>query len=208
MKFTTVNGYGFFEATSAFQKAIRRGDETIALYFMVEFFNSNYAGYLWKRMKIIASEDIGLAAPAFHATLHALHQCFLDQEKDNKENKPERMFLTHAVILMCRAKKSRLVDYALIKIWRDHDQRIEIPDYAFDMHNARGKAMGRGIKHFYEEGAKCENFVEQEGESNYRSAAYALQIKKPGKIMFPKRKKGDEKPADLWEQTDDTDEQL
>lgn len=207
MRFTTVNGYGFFEATSAFQKSIRRGDESVALYMMVEFFNSNYAGYLWKRMKIIASEDIGLAAPAFHATLHALHQAYIEQEKDNKENKPERMFLAHAVILMCRAKKSRLVDYALIKVWRDHDPtKFTMPDYAFDMHNSRGKAMGRGLEHFYNEGAKCENFVEQDGETKYRAEAYALQKLSPGKLKFATRKKGDIKPADLWEQTDDTDE--
>ncbi len=31
-----------------------------------------------------------------------------------------------------------------------------IPDYALDMHTAQGQAKGRGIRHFYEEGAKLE----------------------------------------------------
>jgi hypothetical protein len=29
-----------------------------------------------------------------------------------------------------------------------------IPEYAIDMHTARGQAMGRDVKHFYEEGAR------------------------------------------------------
>ena len=29
-----------------------------------------------------------------------------------------------------------------------------IPDYALDMHTMKGKAMGRGLNHFREEGAK------------------------------------------------------
>jgi hypothetical protein len=34
--------------------------------------------------------------------------------------------------------------------------RPSIPDYALDMHTAEGIAKGRGIRHFYEEGAKLE----------------------------------------------------
>jgi hypothetical protein len=37
----TKKGYDFFEAVSPFQKAIRMGDEQIALCF-VEFYNSHY----------------------------------------------------------------------------------------------------------------------------------------------------------------------
>ena len=41
----TKNGYDFFEATSSFQKAIRRCDEDQALFWAVEFWESNRAMY-------------------------------------------------------------------------------------------------------------------------------------------------------------------
>lgn len=198
MKFTTKKGYGFFEATSAFQKAIRKNDEEVAMYFMVEFFNSGYDEYLWKRIKVITSEDIGLAAPALHATILGLYQSYSELKKDNKENKPERLFLAHAVLQLCRAKKSRLVDWAMIKYWRQHDTiRIEVPDYAFDMHNQKGKSMGRGIDHFYNEGTYLANHVDQPGEQQLKAEAFEYHKLSPGKLKFEIRKKGD-KPVELF----------
>lgn len=191
MKIVTKKGYGFFEATSTFQKAIRRNDEAMALYFMTEFFNSGYEEYLWKRMKIIVSEDIGLAMPGMPSIINALHQNFIDQTKDKKESRPERMFLVHAVLLLCRCKKSRLVDYALIKVWREHDSKeVRIPDYAHDMHTLRGKQLNRGLDHFYEVGAHLENHNELDGEATMKKEALELQRQFPGKLKFDVTKKG------------------
>jgi hypothetical protein len=36
-------------------------------------------------------------------------------------------------------------------------KRLEIPDFALDMHTAKGKAKGRGYEHFFNEGSKLEN---------------------------------------------------
>ena len=199
MKLTTAKGYGFFEATSAFQKAIRRGDETQALYWMVEFYNSGYDGYLWKRMKIITSEDVGLAEPTMPATIQALFQSYNELKKEEdarvkskgESNRPERMFLTHAVLLLCHCKKSRFVDWALIKIWREHDHvKMEIPDWAYDMHNTKGKSMGRGLDHFYKEGTELVNHFILPGEEMMRLKAKQLHEKYPGKLKFTADKRG------------------
>lgn len=40
---------------------------------------------------------------------------------------------------------------------RDRSQLVGMPDYALDKHTGRGKKMGRGLKHFIEEGAKLNN---------------------------------------------------
>ena len=69
---TTKKGYDFFEVSSTLQKSIRRGDEETALFFMVELVNSSYDEYVWKRLKIIASEDVGLAEPMMPATIGLL----------------------------------------------------------------------------------------------------------------------------------------
>lgn len=169
----TRKGYDLFEVASSFQKAIRRGDEETALYFMVELFNSGYDEYLWKRIKIITSEDIGLAEPALPSTIAALFGMYQEQKKKkDTAHQPERLFLTHAVLLLSRARKSRLVDWTLIAFWNEHDKRnLPIPEYALDKHNRRGRMMGRGLDHFYEEGTRLENWAEQTNETAMKKRA-------------------------------------
>lgn len=189
MKFTTKNGYLFFEVSSAFQKAVRRNEEDIAMFFAVEFFNSGYDEYCWKRIKIIASEDIGLAAPMLPATIAALYQNYVDIKKDKKPGKPERIFYTHAVLQICRAKKSRLVDYALMNYWRGHDDvKIPIPEYAYDQHTHKGKKMGRGLDHFFADGSLLSNYFEQDREAEYKKSALHLMKTRPA-VNFDSMKK-------------------
>ena len=175
MKFKTKNGYLFFEVSSAFQKAVRRNEEESAMYFGVELFNSGYDEYLWKRIKIISSEDIGLASPQMPILIAALYENYTAIKKEKKAGKPERIFLVHAILQLCRAKKSRLVDYALMNYWRSHDkEKLPIPDYALDQHTSKGKQMGRGVDHFFNEGAFLINHVEQEFEASYKKKALHL----------------------------------
>jgi hypothetical protein len=50
-----------------------------------------------------------------------------------------------------------------------HDfENKEIPDYAIDMHTLKGKKMGRGVKHFFEEGSKLHPHPDNELEKYYR----------------------------------------
>ena len=169
----TAKGYDFFEVSSAFQKAIRRGDEETAMYFAVELYNSGYDEYLWKRMKIITSEDVGLAEPGLPSTIAALSSMYQEQKKKKDEkHKPERLFLVHAVLLLVRARKSRLVDWSIVTYWNEHETtHLPIPDYAFDKHTKTGRAMGRAMTHFWNEGAHLENRADIEGEDAMKERA-------------------------------------
>src|SRR5690606_7436177 len=111
----TKQGHQLFEVASALQKSIRRGLEEEAMYWAVELFNSGFGEYLWKRLRIITSEDVGLAEPMMPATIEALYRAYVDQaKKKDEKHAPERLYVTHAVLLLCRAQKSRLVDWTLI----------------------------------------------------------------------------------------------
>ncbi|MCC2546416.1 hypothetical protein LJY25_08165 [Hymenobacter sp. BT175] len=172
-KIKTAKGYDFFEVASALQKSIRRGLEDEAMYWAVELFNSNFAEYVWKRLRIIASEDVGLAVPGIASEIAALYQHHkLQASKKDDKNQPERLFLTHAVLLLCRSEKSRVVDHALIYHWMRHEHRhLDIPDVALDKHNERGRQLGRGWKHFFEEGTLLVNLGDVPGEESYRQRA-------------------------------------
>ena len=59
----TKNGYNLDEVVSALQKSIRRGMEEESLYWANELAVSGYGQYLWRRLGVTVSEDIGLAEP-------------------------------------------------------------------------------------------------------------------------------------------------
>ncbi len=167
----TFSGADFAEVSSAFQKAIRRGLEEEAIHWAVELDLSGYAEYAWKRMKIISSEDVGLAEPNISANIQALYQMWQDQRKKaDKKHAPENLFFLHAVLLLVRAKKSRLIDWVAVTAYRNHPPR-EIPDWARDMHTLQGRCKGRGTKYFFEEGTRLENHAVIAEEEHYREEA-------------------------------------
>ncbi|TPE43977.1 AAA family ATPase [Pontibacter mangrovi] len=182
----TKKGYDFFEVSSALQKSIRRGLEDEAMYWAAEFYHSGFDEYLWKRLRVCCSEDIGIAEPALPATIHALYSTYQDFKKKKKEDSQpsERLFLAQAVITLCRAQKSRLICHASIHYFRTHEHyHLPIPDYAYDQHTRKGKSMKRGLAHFFEEGARLENMAEVDREEEYLERAKKALVN-PGADLF------------------------
>jgi len=178
----TRKDYDFFESASAMQKAIRRSDEQVALFFSTELYLSGYRKYVWKRLLIIASEDIGLADPNLVTKIVSLKQsCDWISEIATK-GFDDIIPLVHAVLLMCRCEKSRLVDNA--KIWAMKEKHnMEVPDYALDKHTKRGKIKGRGLDHFFEEGAKLYPHKKMVNESIYASFFKKWAVDQDKKII-------------------------
>lgn len=182
----TIKGYDFFEVSSALQKSIRRGLEDDAMYWAAELYHSKYDEYLWKRLRVYVCEDIGLAEPHMITTIHALYSTYMEFKKKKTEGgqPSERLFLTQAVILLCRASKSRLICHASIHHFRTHEHHhLPIPDYALDQHTRKGKAMGRGLSHFFEEGAKLERIAIVYRETEYLERAKKALVN-PGPDLF------------------------
>lgn len=153
----TSTGKDLFEVVSTYQKAIRRGDEELALKACMDLFNSDKDQYAWERLMTVVSEDIGIANPHLPSQVHALYgMSKVTKEKTKKHN---GLNLIHAVLLCVRSKKSRIVDEIACIDWKgsDEDRAYEIPDYALDLHTRKGKIKKRDYVHFFEEGAKLEN---------------------------------------------------
>ena len=152
----TPNGYFLDEVISALQKEIRRGNEYEAVYWAVELESFNSKA-LWNRLKVIASEDIGVAEPHAPLIIYALESMY-NYAKEKKKDE-YRMFFVNAVSILARAPKCRVADNLMITLFGDIKlgKRLEMPDYAVDKHTFRGRRMGRGVKHFIEEGSKISN---------------------------------------------------
>jgi len=154
-KAVTENGHDFFEALSALQKSVRRNKEADALYWTYQLLNFNPVA-LWNRLKVFASEEVGLASPETVLLVRALYENWRDVQKS--ESREGGLFVAHAVVALCRAKKNSLaVNAACIM---NILPKREVPDYALDRHTHRGKTMGRGWDHFFDVGAHRENLDE------------------------------------------------
>ena len=150
----TPGGFDPYEAKSALQKSIRRGLEEDALYWSAELAQWNTES-LWTRLKIIASEDIGLASPSAALLVRAMYENWKDASKAGSDE--GRLFIQHAVLVLVRAKKSRIVDHATILAFNGELAERAVPDEAIDKHTSRGRLLGRGYQHFFEVGAKLVN---------------------------------------------------
>jgi replication-associated recombination protein RarA len=150
---TTPGGYKVGEVVSALQKDLRRGNEREALFWATELSLAGYTNYVWKRLRIIASEDVGPGDPMCCVIVRTLYENWKEQKQADKGSEYNaNLFLIHGVITIARATKSRVCDTAYVVMLGDR-QLIDIPDYALDMHTRRGRSMGRGIEHFYKEAA-------------------------------------------------------
>ena len=173
----TPKGYYLDEVISALQKEIRRGNEYEAVYWAVELESFNSKA-LWNRLKVIASEDVGVAEPHAPLIISALESMYLYSKERKKEE--YRMFFVNAVSILASAPKCRIADNLLITLVGDVKlgKRLEMPDYAIDKHTFRGRKMGGGMKHFIEEGSKINN----EGvEDPYKDKAEEYLLRKEEK---------------------------
>jgi replication-associated recombination protein RarA len=143
----TPDGHPFDLAASALQKAIRRCDEEAAVYWALQLEGAGYGPYVWYRLAVITSEDVGLAGDvALPATIEALHRWY---ELHRKRNAGQaRIFVAHAALLLARSPKSGVVGNAYVAI--EGEGRRDVPDVAKDKHTKMGRALGRGEDFFWD----------------------------------------------------------
>lgn len=157
MVIRTKRGYDFFEASSAMQKAIRRGDAAVAGYFAIELWESRYIDYVWKRLYTISAEDCyGIITKEIEALWQG-HQ-LVNKGKDEPKG---RIFVSKAVILLCECRKCRDADHLqnliydrddiAVETWINDVRQypIEVPPYTFDVHTRKGKKAGMTKEDFF-----------------------------------------------------------
>ena len=175
----TQRGYPLSEVISTLQKEIRRGNEESALYWCFEAI-PGYEQYVWRRLLVIANEDIGIANPALLQIIPSLRAQYFEFRSLGK-NGTCRLILANAIALMSRSPKSRLADHFQRVVSQSYvtGPQREIPDYALDKHTGRGKRMGRGVDHWLDEGCKLNPPPEvpdpyrEEAEAHWRAGRTA-----------------------------------
>lgn len=185
----TRRSYEPFHVVSALQKAIRRSDPDAALYWAAELCKSGYPDWAWRRLVVVATEDVG-PVPGLVADLQAL----IEMDRDARKHQGKRadpagslFLMAHAVIRLCQAPKSRIVDWAFMHHLSDNVERREIPDEALDVHTREGRARGRDWTHFLEESgrlvqpddaARARGYASMNDELEHLSARYEESFEK------------------------------
>ncbi|MBO4392784.1 MAG: hypothetical protein J5800_00420 [Spirochaetales bacterium] len=163
-KVKTIHGANADEVISTLQKEIRRGHEENAVIMAYEMLKTSeeLEDYLWKRLKAICVEDIGFGDTQAPILINAL-----DQMRHSFPRGAEGvLYAIHAVRYLANCKKDRsddeMIDY-LDKGFEEGTLKIEIPDYAYDMHTLKGQKMKRGYEHFDKVAAQI--YPEYEGRN-------------------------------------------
>ena len=151
----TRNGFVADEVISALQKSIRRNmvEEACEFAYGLYISSPQLLEKMWRRLLTISVEDIGfgnLDAAVQVNTLNEMRKNFPYDDGD------QPMYFIHAIRVLCASEKDRSSDYLKNIVIKSFamGKKIEIPDIALDKHTRRGKLMGRGSKHFFEEATK------------------------------------------------------
>jgi replication-associated recombination protein RarA len=157
---TTVNGFAVDELRSVLQKSIRRGQVEEAALAAYELFANGpeTEDLLWRRLEMIATEDVGfglLNAPALIEALYAQAMRMLDRGD-------RWIYCAHAVRLLTTAPKDsmsmELAGWTRAVVERGERKPV-IEDYMIDLHTRRGAALGRDAAHWWNQGARLHDRI-------------------------------------------------
>lgn len=157
---TSANGFAVDELRSVLQKSIRRGLVEEAALAAYELFTNGAETeeLLWRRLEIIATEDVGFGlinAPALIEALYAQSQRMLDRGD-------RWIYCAHAVRLLATAPKDgmsmELAGWTRAVVERGERQPV-VEDDMLDLHTRRGAEMGRDLAHWWNHGSRLHNRV-------------------------------------------------
>jgi replication-associated recombination protein RarA len=160
----TRHGHSLGLATSAVIKEIRRGREEQALRWALELFDSGFVHHVWRRLLIAVCEDVGPAQPELVPIINGLHDVAVKLGRKEDKHQAARLPLVEAVILLSRAKKSRVCDHALIAL-SGEDEPPTVEPYHADKHTVEGRRQGASWAEFWAEGTLLANV--ENGELGY-----------------------------------------
>ena len=171
-RLTSPRGIPVDQLVSVLQKDIRRSNvdnAVLAAYEMLTT-SADVAEHLWRRLKLIAVEDVGMGEPLAPLMMECLHRNF------SAAPGGDTMMAVHAVRFLALAKKDRTssehADLVATKV-ESGDLVASVPDHALCVHTRAGQEMGRGLTHWWENGARVDDESET-ADHSYRDELIAI----------------------------------
>ena len=155
------NGLPCDELIAGVQKAIRHADFEIAIDMAYELYitSEHLENKLWRRLNAIAVEDIGFGNPYAICVINKLDEA-RKQFRYTDGDRP--LFFFYAIRYLCAQPKERSTDCLKNLVIKKFEQGYvpEVPDYAYDVHTAKGRAKGRDVMHFLDVSSRVTPLME------------------------------------------------
>lgn len=155
----TDHGYPMDEVRSALQKAIRRGQEEDAAWWAYQIIKHGWVKYLWRTLRLIASEDVGMGDPMVAVIIDSLANNAREGTDDFKKDMFVGLCEMQAICVLCRAKKTWESTHLMCvtsRRWGDiQDGLADLPippDEALDSHTVEGRRRKVSPLQWYAEG--------------------------------------------------------
>lgn len=164
---TSPRGIPVDQLVSVLQKEIRRGnvDNAVLAAYEMLMTSPEVAEHLWRRLKLIAVEDIGMGEPLAPVLLSSLHENYRAATGGE-----QAMMAVHAVRFLATAKKDRTsaehTDLVVHQV-ESGATAVSVPDYALCVHTKAGQEMGRDVLQWWRNGAVVKNELES-ADHSYR----------------------------------------
>jgi replication-associated recombination protein RarA len=152
-RMTSPRGIPVDQLVSVLQKEIRRSqvDNAVLAAYEMHSTSAEVAAHLWRRLRLIAVEDVGMGAPLAPVLLREL------QADYDASGGADWMQVVHAVRYLATAPKDRTsaehADYVRTMV-EAGKLLVSVPDYALCVHTRAGQELGRGLPHWWENGAQ------------------------------------------------------
>jgi hypothetical protein len=178
---------------SVLQKEIRRSRTDNAVLAAYEMYTTSpdVAQHLWRRLRLIAVEDIGGGLPVAPLLIDVLHRNF------DATPGGDWMMACHAVRLLATAAKDRTAsehaDWVATKVGLG-EALVQVPDHAHCVHTRAGQEKGRGLVQWWENGARVRDEFPG-ADHRYRDELIRLHRE-------DEAENGTEPPPSRWAPTD------
>jgi replication-associated recombination protein RarA len=147
------HGIAVDDLVSVLQKEIRRSHVDNAVLAAYELYSTSpdVAEHLWRRLRLIVVEDVGMGLPLGPLLIDVLHRNFAATPGG------DWMMACHAVRLLATAQKDRTssehADWTatMVELGR---ALVEVPDFAHCVHTKAGQQQGRGLMQWWHNGAR------------------------------------------------------
>ncbi len=160
------------DLVSVLQKDIRRGHVENAVLAGYEMFitSPDVAQHLWRRLRLIAVEDVGIGLPLGPVLIDVLQRSF------DATPGGDWMMACHAIRLLAMAPKDRTssehADWVATKVALG-EALVQVPDYAHCVHTRAGQEAGRGLVQWWEKGAQVNDELPA-ADHRYRDELIAI----------------------------------
>jgi hypothetical protein len=147
---TTIHGLPSDEVRSALHKHVRRGLVEQAVRAAIELCrtDADHEAEMWRRLQVLAAEDVGLGDPAAITIVRACHEA----ADDTAPGSYDRMvFAAHAAGYLAGARKDPTLG-EIMQLALHRDLVPDIPDEAVCVHTRRGQELGRTMEDWFRDG--------------------------------------------------------